>query len=122
MSEHKKSHEMPVTVEMLNKATDEVKSLITTSAIKIEALQSEASSLRTDMNTQGDSIRTEMKVQNQEMMSVLYKVLSKVEEIDNRNKFVLDGHAAITERQDRHEKEVDQRFKNIEDILSSKDH
>ena len=174
MSEHKKSHEMPVTVELLHGVKDELKYDIVSNALKLDSFDSKIDSVNNSVksvdkkidsvnsrvdsveakvdaldkkidsvnsrvdaveakvdaldkkvdavNDRVDSLRFEMSSGFEEMKSMMQKVLSKVEEIDNRNKFVLDGHAGITARQDRHETEVNERLKNIEDAVFSKDH
>lgn len=118
MSEHKKSHEMTVTVEMLHGVKDELAHRITTVDLKVDAVDKKVDSLRSEMNSKFEMVESKF----EDIKAMLTKVLSKVEEIDNRNKFVLDGHAGITARQDRREAEIDERLSNVEDAIFSKDH
>lgn len=47
----------------------------------------------------------------------IQRMLVLMEEQNNRNKYVLDGHAALNERMDRLELSVDERLKDMEDVI-----
>ena len=51
------------------------------------------------------------------VLAEIRKVSVFVEEQNTRNKYVMDQYAAVVSRMDRHEKEVDERFNNIEDAV-----
>lgn len=141
---HKKSHELPVTAGILNKAKSELKHDITSLSLKMDSFSSKLESqdnkidslsikvdsqekkidsLSTKIDSQDKKTQSQFeKVQSQfeDVKSLIMKVLLKVEEVDNRNKFVLDGFASLAERQEKDKVENDARFKNIENAVFSK--
>lgn len=107
MSDTKKSGELPVTKNMLDETRSELKSDIT--SLKIET-KSGFESVRSDI------IALSSKVE--EVLAAVHHVKAIVEEQENRNKYVLDGHTNLHDRQDRFESEINERVGRVESIIS----
>ena len=90
MSDTKKSNEMPATQGMLCEVRDELKS-------DIASLKLGMSSMESRLGSKIDNLLSEVKGQNAKN----HRMLTLFEEIENRNKFVLDGYTSLNDRLDK---------------------
>lgn len=129
MPETKQSSDIPVTQKMLNDKVQEINHRITSVSLDVKKLDASLNSrielVETGLNSKieavdnkVDILRLEMKSGNEMLLSELRKMSASNEEVNSRNKYVLDGYAIITERQDRHEAEVKKQIKDIKGVIS----
>ena len=96
----KKSIELPVTVKMHQETRSELKSDIASVSIKVDAVNKKVDALKAEMKSDIAEVRSDIK----QVLAAVHRVTALVEEQDNRNKYALDGYAALNARMDRLEK------------------
>lgn len=129
MSETKKSSDIPVTQKMLNDKVQEINHKVTSVSLevkkvdtKVDAVDKKVDAVKSELKAEIDTLRLEVKSGNEMILSELRKMSASNEEMNSRNKYVLDGYAVLTERQDRFETEVRSELKDIRNIISDKGH
>jgi len=69
------------------------------------------------MDKRFDAMDRKMEAGFSDIKAGIQRMLVLMEEQNNRNKYVLDGHTALNDRMDRLESSVDERLKDMEDVL-----
>ena len=130
----KKSKDIPATQGLLYEFRDELKLDISSVRSEVKSVRSEVKSVRAEVKSvraEVESVRSEVKSVRAEVkaldakldakfdqvLSAIHRVTAIVEEQENRNKYVLDGYTAITDRQDRFEKHTNERFDELEKLI-----
>ena len=110
MSGIKKSGDIVVTKNMLDETRNELKSDI--ASLKLET---KSGFQMIDSRFQGVEARfDELKSEIKTLTATVHRSLALYEEQEARNKYVLDGHQVLTDRQERVEEKYD---KEISDII-----
>lgn len=122
MSETKKSSDIPVTQKMLNDKVQEINHKVTSVSLEVKKVDTKVDAVKSELKAEIDTLRLEVKSGNEMILSELRKMSASNEEMNSRNKYVLDGYAVLTERQDRFETEVRSELKDIRNIISDKGH
>lgn len=107
MTETKKSGDIPVTKQMLDETRNELKSDI--------------ASVKLEMKAGFDEVKSEIKQLTAEVKdqnSKIHRMLTLYEEQEARNKYVLDGHQNLHDRQERFEKEIREEISDIKTVVS----
>lgn len=114
MTDSKKSGDMTVTKKMLDETRSELKS--DSASLKLE-MKSGFESVKSDisrLDSKIDSIDSKL----EQVLAAVHNVKAIVEDQDNRNKFVLDGHNSLHGRQDKYQSETNERIDRIESVIS----
>jgi len=96
----KKSSEVPATKGMIDETRAELKSDITSLSLEMK------------------SGFTAVDAKIEKVLAAVHSVKALVEDQEARNKYVLDGHTNLHDRQDRMEKELRQDINDIKDSIS----
>jgi len=116
VTDPKKSKEIPVTQQMLYSVRNELKSDITSVKLEVSAVEKrmgarfdkvnarfeEVNARFEKMDAKFDSLLSEVKSQNAQF----HRMLTLFEELENRNKYVLDGYTSLNDRLERVENSI----------------
>lgn len=90
---------------------------------KLESHQHEFDSIRSEIkkvDSKLEAFKCEIRSIFEQLVSAMHRNNAMVEEQNIRNKYVLDGHVAITARQDTFEQRIDERFEVLEKAVLDK--
>jgi len=104
----KKSAEIPATKGMLDEVRSELKSDIASISLKMKAGFENVDSRFSEMNSKIE-----------EVLSAIHGIKALTESQEARNKYVLDGHTNLHDRQDRFEKEIRQDISEIKAAIKN---
>jgi hypothetical protein len=114
MTDTKKSGDIAVAKNMLDETRNELKSDIASLKLGTQSGFQKMDARFKGVDARFDELASKMET----LTAAVHRALALHEEQEARNKYVLDGHQGLTDRQDRIEEKYDKEISDIKDLIS----